>query len=95
MQHWKFAAFGFAVGAMMIFFPMSGKLREIKDLETRQSILMDITCVVPREELEAKLATVIAPPDINQYEKGQSKALWDKAKEILLAECYEDKDIEK
>ncbi len=89
MQHWKFAAFGLAVGAMLVFLPLAGKLGQANDQEIKLSILMDVTCTMPQEELTAKLEQVESPADIGRFEQGQNKRLWDKAKQDLIAECYD------
>lgn len=89
MQNWKFGAFGLAIGAMLVFLPLAGKLGEARDQETRLSILMNITCSMPRDELEEKLKNVVTPKDIVAIERGQNEALWGRVKEQLLSECYD------
>lgn len=88
MGNFKFAAFGFVIGAMLIFLPMSGKFKEAKDLETKNKILMDISCALPKEELTEKLNNVVIPEDVEVIKEGQNEVLWNKAKESLMAECY-------
>lgn len=92
MQNWKFAAFGFAIGAMMVFLPLSGKLQEAKDIETRNTILMEVICAQSPDKLTEKLDAIAAPPDLHQIEKGQNKALWDKTKTEIKAQCMDGKE---
>lgn len=89
MQNMKIGAFGLALGAMLVFLPLAGKLNQAKDQETRLAILMDITCVMSREELEEKLEHIVIPKDVGKLDEGQNKVLWENAKANLIAECYE------
>lgn len=88
MQNLKFGAFGVALGAMIVFLPLSGKLNDAKDQEIKVSILTEVSCGLPKQELEKRLSQVIAPPDAAPIEKGQNEEHWNRVKQTLLADCY-------